>query len=381
MKIIQVLNSPNWSAASAYCINVSYELMKLGHEVLIMTEPGKPLEQAKSLGIPCDDKLRLNEHSLSAYVHGLKHLKQTYKRFKPDIVSAHMNECSWMPGFVAKMSFPTAKVVRVRADIAAPNKNIFNLYVNHKWTDHIICSSQLHKDVCCKNLFLSPDKLSVVYGSVDAEKFNTSAYDSSIRKQLGLLDDDFVVCLLGRLSPVKGHEYAIKAVSLLKDLPVKVKLLCIGYESERKYDWLNGEAERLGVTDRLVTVERCDNIPAVLNSVDVGIITSLGSEANSRATLEYMACGKPVVVTNVGVLPELVVEGKNGFVIEKGNSEKLAEALKKLVLNRNLCLEMGTASRQRIEDNFTLKQFGLKMEAVYKIIIDKKSLCFTKCTV
>ena len=278
MRIIQVLNSPNWSAASAYCINVSYELMKLGHEVLIMTEPGKPLEQAKSLGIPCDDKLRLNEHSLSAYVHGLKHLKQTYKQFKPDIVSAHMNECSWMPGFVAKMSFPTAKVVRVRADIAAPNKNIFNLYVNHKWTDHIICSSQLHKDVCCKNLFLSPDKLSVVYGSVDAVKFNTNAYDSNIRKKLNISEDDFVVCLLGRLSPVKGHEYAIKAVSLLKDLPVKVKLLCIGYESERKYDWLNGEAERLGVADRLVTIERCDNIPAVTSSTKCPVIKYSSSQ-------------------------------------------------------------------------------------------------------
>ena len=82
-----------------------------------------------------------------------------------------------------------------------------------------------------------------------------------------------------------------------------------------------------------------------------------------------MACGKPVVVTNVGVLPELVVEGKNGFVVEKGNSEKLAEALKKLALNKNLCLEMGNASRQRIEDNFTLKQFGLKLEAVYKSVL------------
>ncbi len=373
MRIIQVLNSPNWSAASAYCINVSYELMKLGHEVLIMTEPGKPLEQAKSFGIPCDDKLRLNEHCLSAYVQGLKHLKQTYKRFKPDIVSAHMNECSWMPGFVAKMSYPTAKVVRVRADIAAPNKNIFNLYVNHKWTDHIVCSSQLHKDVCCKNLFLSPDKLSVVYGSVDSEKFNPDTHDSSIRKKLNLEEDDFVICLLGRLSPVKGHEYALKTISLLKDLPVKVKLLCIGYESERKYDWLRGEAERLEVSDRLVILGRCDNIPAVLNSVDVGIITSLGSEANSRATLEYMACGKPVVVTNVGVLPELVAEGKNGFVIEKGNSEKLAETLKKMALNKNLCSEMGKASRQRIEDNFTLKQFGLKMEAVYKTVLGSRA--------
>ena len=369
MRIIQVLNSPNWSAASAYCINVSYELMKLGHDVLIMTEPGKPLEQARNLGIPCDDKLRLNEHSLFAYVHGLKHLKQTYRWFKPDIVSAHMNECSWMPGFVAKMSCPEAKVVRVRADRAAPNKNVFNLYVNHKWTDHIVCSSELHKDVCCDNLYLSPDKLSVVYGSVDADKFSPKAYDGSIRKKLNFSEDDFVVCLLGRLSPVKGHEYAVKAISLLKDLSVKVKLLCIGYESERTHDWLKGEAERLGVSDRLVILGKCDNIPAVLNSIDVGIITSLGSEANSRATLEYMACGKPVVVTNVGVLPELVVDGCNGYVIEKGNAEKLAEALKKLVLNKDLCKEMGEFSRQRIENNFTLEQFGRKMEAVYQRVL------------
>ena len=369
MRIIQVLNSPNWSAASAYCINVSHELMKLGHEVLIMTEPGKPLEQAKSLGIPCDDKLRLNEHSLSAYIHGLKHLKQTYKWFKPDIVSAHMNECSWMPGFVARMSFPTAKIARVRSDIAAPNKNIINRYVNHKWIDHIICSSKLHKDVCCKNLHLSPNKITVIYGSVDADKFSPKAYDSSIRKKLNLSEEDFVVCLLGRLSPVKGHEYAIKAISLLKELPTKIKFLCIAYESERKFDWLKNEAERLGVADRLVYLEKCDNIPAVLNSIDVGIITSLGSEANSRATLEYMACGKPVVVTNVGVLPELVSNGENGYVIDKGNSEKLAEALKKLALNHNLCLEMGKSSRQRIEENFTFKEFGLKMEAIYKSIL------------
>ena len=369
MKIIQVLNSPNWSAASAYCINVSYELMKLGHDILVMTEPGKPLEEAKSLGIPCDDKLRLNEHSLEAYVFAMKHLKKTFRAFKPDIISAHMNECSWMPGFVAKMSFPSAVVARVRADIATPNKNIFNLYVNHKWTDHIICSSQLHKDICCKNLFLCDDKISVIYGSVDAKKFNPNIYCENIRQELNLEKDDFVVCLLGRLSPVKGHEYALKAISLLKDLSTKVKLLCIGYESERTVAWLKGEAERLGISDRLVCINKCDNLPAVLNCVDVGIITSLGSEANSRATLEYMACGKPVVVTNVGVLPELVINGLNGYVVEKGNSEEMSDALKILVSDKDLRFEMGLASRIRVEENFTLEQFGKEMERIYKKLL------------
>ena len=52
MKIIQILNSLNWSASSAYCINASYELIKLGHDVLIMTMPGMALDHIKELGIP-----------------------------------------------------------------------------------------------------------------------------------------------------------------------------------------------------------------------------------------------------------------------------------------------------------------------------------------
>lgn len=372
MKIIQILNSPNWSAASAYCINVSYELIRLGHQVLLMTEPGYPLEQAQKLGILCDSKLRLNEHSLFSYINSLKHLKKTIKSFKPDIVSAHMNECSWMPGFVAKIVYPKAIVARVRTDIAAPNKNIFNLLVNHKWTDHIICGSELHKKVCCNNLFLSPDKISVIYGCVDANRFSPLNNASEVRQKLNLSDKDFVVCLLGRLSPIKGHEYALKAISLLNDIP-NIKLLCIGYEAERTLEWLKNEAKRLNISNKLLYIAQCDNLPEVLNAIDVGIITSLGSEANSRATLEYMACGKPVVVSDVGVLPELVSEGKNGFVVNRANPTQLASSLRKFALDKGLCSEMGKFSRKIIENNFTLEHFGKKMEAVYMSLLNSSN--------
>ena len=131
MRIIQVLNSPNWSAASAYCVNVSAELIRLGHEVLLMTEPGKPMDYALSLGVPCDDKLRLNEDGLFYQVQCLKHLKQVFKRFNPDIVSANINKGSWMPAFVAKKVCPKAVVVRVRSDIRPPNRHLGNVYINH----------------------------------------------------------------------------------------------------------------------------------------------------------------------------------------------------------------------------------------------------------
>lgn len=373
MRIIQVLNSPNWSAASAYCVNVSAELIKLGHDVLLMTEPGNPMKQALRLGIPCDGKLNLNSDNLFEQIKCMKHFKQVFKHYQPDVVSAHMNKGSWMPAFVAKKSCQKAVVVRVRADILAPNKHLGNIYINHYWNDHIVCSSELHKEVCHKNLWLSNDRMSVVYGCVDADKFNPEASDGCFRKEIGATDDDFLVCLLGRLSPVKGHEYAVKAIATLKDLPKKVKLLCVGYECERNLAWLKGEAERKEVSDRLIFVGRREDLPSILASVDVGIITSIGSEANSRATLEYMASGKPVISTRVGVIPELIVEGETGFITEIRDTDTMADRIKYLALNPDVCKRMGIASRKRIEENFTFEKFGIQMEKVYKKLVEKRS--------
>lgn len=212
MKIIQILNSLNWSASSAYCIWASYELIKLGHDVLIMTIPGKALDHIKELGIPYNDQLLMNQNNILGFVHDIKLLKKVYKYFKPDIVSAHVNKNSWLPAFVARKILPNSIIVRVRTDIQPPNRHILNLIVHHKWTDHIICGSKMHKDICIKNLFLSPDRLSVIYGCVDTKKFYPNVYDSNIRKSLNIKENDFIVCLLGRLSPIKGHEYALKAI-------------------------------------------------------------------------------------------------------------------------------------------------------------------------
>ena len=373
MRIIQILNTLNWSAASNYCVGVSAELIRLGHEVLIVTQPGFALDHIKQMGLPYDDSVDFCLKSPLSYVAAIKRFKRIYKEFKPDIISAHMNHNAWLPGLISKICMPEVVVARVRTDVQAPNKNPFNVFVYHKLTDHVIAGSEMHKKVCQKNLLLSDDKIDVIYGSVDAEKFSPELYSSAVREKLGATDEDFLACLVGRLSPVKGHEYALKTVSLLKDLPRKVKLVCPGWAAQRDYDWLRGEAERLGVADRLICVEGFyDNLPALLASMDLGIITSIGSEANSRATLEYMASGLPVVGTSVGVIPEIIEDGKTGYVVEHSKPEIMAEKIKSLILDPEKRKQMGEASRKRIEDCFTLEQFGLETEKVYKKLLESK---------
>ena len=159
---------------------------------------------------------------------------------------------------------------------------------------------------------------------------------------------------------------------MLKDMPCKVKLVCLGYKSERTVEWIKSEAERLSISDRFIWVDRRDDLPSILSTMDIGLLTSIGSEANSRATLEYMASGLPVIGTAVGVVPELIDDGKTGFVVKPASAEDLADKIKILASDSNLRHQMGNAARKRIDDYFSLSEFGKQMESVYlKLVVQK----------
>ncbi len=370
MKIIQILNSPNWSGASNYCIQVSRELVKMGHQVLLLTEPGKPAYRAEKAGIPTDTSIRLNHRNPYLFVHAMKRMKHLFCSFKPDIISAHINEGAWMAGMIAKKFAPQSIVARVRTDIDPPKGHFINRYVHHHWTDHLIVGSMLHKKLCQQILDYDLAKISVVYGGVDTALFDASQHvERPFRREIGAEDDEILIGLLARLDPVKGHEYALQALSLLDRNKLKFRLVALGYENERTFSWLHQQAENLGIADRVVSFGlRCD-LPSVLSSLDIGLITSIGSEANSRAALEFMSCGKPVVGTEVGVIPEIIADGEQGFIVPARAPENTAIALNKLLINPVLRQKAGLAVRKRVLENFSLEKFGQVTESVYLRLI------------
>lgn len=374
MRTIQILNSPNWSGASNYCITLCRKLIGLGHEVLLLTEPGKPLDRARKTGIPCDDTIRLNHRNPGLYLHAIKRMKTLFAGFKPDIISSHINEGAWMAGMIARQAAPDAAVVRVRTDIDPPKGHFINRYVHHAWTDHLIVGSQLHKRLCRQILDFPDEGIDVVYGAVDTDEYTPDPSASHIlRDELAIPKDSFVIGLVARLDPVKGHEYALDAIRLLRGLPNRVVLACIGYESNRTVAWLQAEAARLGISGQLrVLMTRRDDLPALMNGCDAGLVTSVGSEANCRAALEFMATGKPIVATTVGVIPEIIQDGEQGFLVPPRDAAALAHSLQKLVINPILRHRAGLAARSHALANFNLDLFASRTESVYRKAIDRK---------
>src|SRR5262249_49286176 len=133
--------------------------------------------------------------------------------------------------------------------------------------------------------------------------------------------------------------------------PGSTKLLLVGDGAERAS--LESLATELGVAaDVIITGMRSD-VPRLLQAMDVFALSSL-SEGLPLAVLEAMAAALPIVATNVGMLPELLEEGENGFLVAPRAVEALAARLAQLANDRALARRLGAAGRQKVECEYSL---------------------------
>jgi glycosyltransferase involved in cell wall biosynthesis len=175
--------------------------------------------------------------------------------------------------------------------------------------------------------------------------------------------DGPVVGLLARFDKVKGHETFIDAVSRLKASVPGLLARCAGEgQLLERLRWQLRTAGLDGVVD---FPGRVADKWGFMAACRVGVVPSLGSEAVSRAALEWMASGRPVVASRVGGLPDLVEDGVTGLLVPPGDPRALAQALFTLLADPAKAEAFGRAGRARWEREFSLKPFYEATQKVY----------------
>jgi glycosyltransferase involved in cell wall biosynthesis len=171
-----------------------------------------------------------------------------------------------------------------------------------------------------------------------------------------------IVGVACRLVPVKGLTDLISAFEiLLRDYPdARLHIAGSGPEDSR----LRAAAEHHGIRDNVVFLGWRENIRTDMRKWDVYAQSSL-EEGFGLSVLDAMAAGLPVVVTNVGGISEVVVEGETGFLVPAGNPELMADRLRQLLSNRELRLRMGEAGRLRARRDFSPTREAAAVQAAY----------------
>lgn len=226
--------------------------------------------------------------------------------------------------------------------------------------DAFIAVSEAVRGSLIENYFLNPQKVFTVYNGIEIERFANrkparQLPDGSRRLAGGsqTVNRRKVILYLGRLDRDKGIEILLKAVSSFQ-LPVtSYQLLVVGDGHQREE--LKAEIKKLEIEDRVKLVGQVpyEETPKYYQQADVFVYPSQALEGLPMSLVEAMAAGKPVVASKVGGVPEAVVDGETGLLVEPGNVPELSAALEKLLTNDGLREKMGQRAQEVAKEKFS----------------------------
>ncbi len=194
----------------------------------------------------------------------------------------------------------------------------------------------------------------VIYNGVETKRFAPSVRDDTLRARLGVTPDTVLFAFAGRLVGWKGMGVALRALAEPAMRDVNAKLLIVGDGPQKPA--LQQLAQSLRVADRVVFHDPVphDALPGLYGAVDVGVFPSIGDEAFGITIAEAMSCGKPVIASHIGGIPEVVGNEEScGLLVAPNDAAALAQAMRRLADDVTLRTRLGIAARARIERLYT----------------------------
>jgi len=210
------------------------------------------------------------------------------------------------------------------------------------------------------------------FGAVDLERFAPGPGDPGVRKALGLEPGHRVVGIVARVQRHRRFDLLLEAARRLCARDPELRLLVVGRGSRRD-EVARRPAASLGLGHRMLFAGyRREDYLEVLRSIDVFTLLVPGSDGSCRAVLEAAACGIPAVVTRRGALPEIVVHGETGLVVDE-DPDALAGAWETLLRDRRRRRALGAAAARRARTLFAPERLADDVETLYEEVAAHRS--------
>ena len=192
----------------------------------------------------------------------------------------------------------------------------------------------------------------VIYNPVNLKRFDAG---QNIRASLGLEQDNVVVSFLGQIREIKGVQDFIAMARRIEDSNVRF-LIAGECRDPEKFSGSYTQEDihaMIGNDERIRYIGYVGRVEDIYHSSDIIVMPSRWEEPLGLISLEAGACGKPVVATRVGGIPEIIEDGHNGFLVPPGDVDSLVRHVDDLVQNRERRISMGIAGRKLVERDFT----------------------------
>ncbi|MHB1420032.1 MAG: glycosyltransferase family 4 protein [Bacillota bacterium] len=242
-------------------------------------------------------------------------------------------------------------------------------------TDHFITVSQALAGDITRREGVPAGRVTTIYNGIDLSRFQMIIDYAKKKQELGLHVNAPVIGTVSRLIPEKGVACFLRAALIVKYFMPEVQFLIVGDGPQRHQ--LEEEARQLNLGHSVVFTGFRSDVPQILPLINVFVTPSL-SEGLSIATLEAMAARRPVVASQVGGLPEIVIPGRTGLLVKPNDPEALADAVLCLMKSPRKALAYGTNAREMVEQDFRVETMVERTEGIYERLISEKGLKDTR---
>lgn len=333
--ILVSLFAPKWLGGVEIATqNIAKDLAQKGNDVCVITScdkglPLKSIEDNYSVR-------RIHYPKIKFFGIIIFWLKCFFviKKYRPDIVHSQTIQMA-TPCFLAKKFFNISYIVYCHgSDVYLPwkFKKIISRLVLQNADAVVVLTQDMKKEI--ESFGFNLKNIFIISNGINIEEFkNFSKTDA--RRELKIQDTENITLFVGSLKVVKGVEYLIEAMNIVKERNQNVQLLIAG-DGEQK-ERLKKLSEKLDVEDSIKFLGRVESskIPEYMVASDVFVLPSL-SEGLPVVVLEAMASGLPIIATKVRGVPEIVEDGQNGFLVDPKNPEQIAEKILFLMSHNNV---------------------------------------------
>jgi glycosyltransferase involved in cell wall biosynthesis len=370
LRVCHVATGDLWGGAEAQILSL---LSYLNEEKQVLVSAvlfnhGKLADELRALGI---DVTVISEAKFNA-VRLLYELVRHFVRVHVDIVHAHKPKDTVLASLAARMA-GISNIIGTIHGSPEPLKGwshwkmAFYLFLDWLVNKYLVTvlvavSDDLERRLRCK---YDHRKIVSIHNGLDLRKVPVSANNLDLRKELGICEKSYVLGTVGRLVPIKAHEQLLHLASTLLAKGWKFTILIVGEGPERKM--LETLSVQMGLSQHVILLGHQARVHDYLHLMDVFVLTSL-HEGIPIALLEALALKKPVVVTRVGGIPEVVEHGKSGLLIPPNDIQELVTSTMAVLTDRNMARYLGENGRRKIEEQFSVSQMSREMTQLYRKI-------------
>ena len=386
-RVLFVITQEEFGGAQRFLYELTTRLDKERYEILVASGSASKSEFLKSLvktGIKTE-RLRFLKRELNPIYDcfGIVELMKLINRFRPEYLYLNSSKAGALGGIAGfKMKILRPKKFKKLKVIYRIGGWSFNdpwplwkkkLFIAvEKMTarfKNVIVVNSRHDYEQALRLRIRPKKeLKLIHNGIDALKIEFLPRDEAClelfknlsKKTGGIPRSDFIIGTIANFYPTKGLEYLIDAANISKDQNLKFLIIGDGQEREN----LESKIEKYGLDKKVMFLGQIPEAHKYIKAFDIFVLPSV-KEGFPWVVLDAMAAKLPIVATNVGAVPEMIENGKNGMLVEPRDSQQLAEAINYLIENERTRQELGIQAHQTALFKFPIEKMMKETEELF----------------